>query len=442
MEAGDTDRSRNGGQPAGGLLRRLGMAPSSVPVALVVFLGGIGGGIAFPIIPILGVELGLPAFLVGWILSANRVTRLFANPAAGALIDRFGGKWPLTIGLLVEAAATGTYSVALHTAVPGWLLLIGRGIWGIGSAAIIVGGVTIALNASNQENRGRSTAAVRLALSLGMPAGLLAGGLVAGYASDEAAFLFATAVTVLAAALAWWRVPRVGGGARGEGARGVAGRRDARPLGARMRSAVATVVRADRRVQAVWLANMLVFFSVQGTLLATLVLLVHARGIRVAGLAEQPMAGALLAVMILASAGVTLYLGGALDRIPSRTGLALPGVISGALGFALLALTRSPWLAVLAVMFLGLGMGGTSIPLLTLLGDLTSEARRGHVVGYYQFFGDVGGSLGPIVGVELVTVLGFTPTYLGVAGLLLLEVPLLVGLWRAERRLGRRRDGR
>jgi len=415
------------------------MAPESLPVALVVFLGGIGGGIAFPIIPILGVELGLPAFLVGWILSANRVTRLFANPAAGALIDRFGGKWPLTIGLLVEAAATGTYSIALHTSVPGSLLLLGRGIWGLGSAAIIVGGVTIALDASDQENRGRSTAAVRLALSLGMPAGLLAGGLVAGFVSDDAAFLFATAVTLLAAALAWWSVPRVRGRAergRGAGARG--SERDRRPPGVRLRDAVATVVHADRRVQAVWLANMLVFFSVQGTLLATLVLLVHARGIQIAGLAEQPMAGALLAVMMLASAGVTLYLGGALDRIPSRTGLALPGVVSGALGFVLLALTRSPWLAVLAVVFLGLGMGGTSIPLLTLLGDLTPEGRRGHVVGYYQFFGDIGGSLGPIVGVELVTGLGFTPTYLGVAGLLLLEVPLLAALWRAERRLVRR----
>jgi len=182
---------------------------------------------------------------------------------------------------------------------------------------------------------------------------------------------------------------------------------------------------------------MLVFFSVQGTLLATLVLLVHARGISVAGLAEQPMAGALLAVMMLASAGVTLYLGRALDRIPSRTGLALPGVVAGALGFALLALTHDPWLAVVGVVFLGLGMGGTSIPLLTLLGDLTPEDRRGQVVGYYQFFGDVGGSLGPVVGVELVTSVGFTPTYLGVAALLLLEVPLLAALWRAERRLGR-----
>jgi MFS family permease len=409
------------------------MAPESLPVAVVVFLGGIGGGIAFPIIPILGVQLGLPALLVGWILSANRVTRLFANPVTGGLIDRFGGKWPLTIGLFVEAVATGTYSLALHTSVPGWLLLAGRAIWGIGSSAIIVGGVTIALNASSEANRGRSTAVVRLALSLGMPAGMLAGGLVAGFVSNDAAFLFATAVTILAGALAWWTVPATGP----RRAERVSARPEPGSLGRRVRHAVATVVQADRRIQAVWLANLLVFFSVQGTLLATLVLLIHARGISVAGLAEQPMAGALLAVMMLASAGVTLYVGAALDRVPARTGLALPGVASAAAGFAVLAWTRDPWLAVAGVVLLGVGMGGTSIPLLTLLGDLTPESRRGQVVGYYQFFGDVGGSLGPILGIELVTGWGFGPTYLAVAALLLAEVPLLALLWRAERRMRR-----
>ena len=424
---GEEPGSERGAEPR----PRLGIPPESLPLAVVVFLGGIGGGIAFPIIPILGVQLGLPAFLVGWILSANRVTRLFANPVTGALIDRFGGKWPLTLGLLVEALATATYSLALHSAHPGWLLLAGRAVWGLGSSAIIVGGVTIALNASSEANRGRSTAVVRLALSLGLPAGMLAGGLVAGFVSNDAAFLSAAAVTLAAAVLAWWTVPSAVP-RRGPRPIQVRGRRPA--LVERARRAAATVVRADRRVQAVWLANLLVFFSIQGILLATLVLLVHARAMGIVGLGEQPMAGALLAVMMLASAAVTVYLGRALDRAPTRTGWALPGVVAAAAGFAVLALAGSAGLAVVGVVLLGLGMGGTSIPLLTLLGDLTPPSQRGQVVGYYQFFGDVGGSLGPILGIELVTGLGFTPTYLGVAALLLLVLPLLGALWRVERR--------
>ncbi len=410
------------------------MPPEAVPVALVVFLGGIGGGIAFPIIPILGVKLGLPALLIGWILAANRVTRLFANPFTGVWIDRVGGKLPLTLGLVVEAVATSTYALALHTSVPGGLLLLGRAIWGLGSSAIFVGGVTLALNASSEENRGRATAAVRMAMSLGMPAGLVAGGVVAGLASDEAAFWFATAVTLLAAALAWALVSdRVPSAAVDAGA---AARTPTLDWRVRFVAAVRAAASADRRVQAVWLVNLLVFFSLQGVLLATLVLLIHARGLSLVGLGDQPMAGALMAVMILASAAVTAYLGGALDRIPSRSGLALPGVVAAATGFVVLALTPTAWPAVVGVVLMGLGMGGISIPLLTLLGDLTEEARRGRVVGIYQLFGDVGGSLGPILGVELVTVVGFVPTYLGVGTLLLAIVPLLAWLWRGERRRG------
>jgi len=45
-----------------------------------------------------------------------------------------------------------------------------------------------------------------------------------------------------------------------------------------------------------------------------------------------------------------------------------------------------------------------------------------------------GGSLGPVVGVETVMGIGFTPVYIAAACLLVLTVPLLYWLWLAERR--------
>ena len=85
-------------------------------LALLTFIGGI----VFPILPILGVQLGLAGYLIGLILAANRIMRLVANPLTGLLVDRIGGKVPLTLGLLVEACATAAYSVALHTTRPAW----------------------------------------------------------------------------------------------------------------------------------------------------------------------------------------------------------------------------------------------------------------------------------------------------------------------------------
>ncbi|OYR60390.1 hypothetical protein DJ71_24705, partial [Halorubrum sp. E3] len=58
------------------------------PVLLAViastFFVGFGGGVVFPILPNLGAVLGISAFMVGAILSANRWVRLVANAPAGA----------------------------------------------------------------------------------------------------------------------------------------------------------------------------------------------------------------------------------------------------------------------------------------------------------------------------------------------------------------------
>jgi MFS family permease len=403
------------------------------PIALAVFLGGIGGGIAFPILPLLGLRLGLSGVLIGFILSANRITRLGMNPVSGHWIDRIGGKRPLALGLLIEAASTGLFSLALHTSVPGFVLLSGRALWGVGSSMLIVGSMTLALNLSSERTRGRSTAAVRMAMSLGMPAGLLAGGVIAGVWSDNAAFLTATASALAAAVLSWLLVPdartETGSEANQVGGRSLSG-----GVAGRFKTEFRTVADADPRVKTVWLTNLLVFLSIQGILLATLVLVIHYRGLTMFGFGVQPTAGVLMAIMILSSAGMTLLVGRTLDRITSRIVIALPAVCAAAIGFAVLGLSHKAGFAAGGLILIGIGMGGTSVPLLTLLGDLTPPVQRGHTVGIYQFFGDIGGSLGPIVGVEMSSRIGFEALYLALAALLLLIVGILVRLRSAERR--------
>lgn len=70
-------------------------------IAVIAFLSGIGGGVVFPILPMLGMQLGLSAAMVGLILAANRITRIFFNPFTGALVDRFGTRRPVAFGLFL-----------------------------------------------------------------------------------------------------------------------------------------------------------------------------------------------------------------------------------------------------------------------------------------------------------------------------------------------------
>ena len=98
----------------------------SVVYAVVAstFFVGFGGGVVFPILPNLGEVLGISAFMVGVILSANRWTRLVANGPAGVLVDRIGTRKPFVAGLAIEGAATAGYVVAITSAMPEfWFVL-------------------------------------------------------------------------------------------------------------------------------------------------------------------------------------------------------------------------------------------------------------------------------------------------------------------------------
>ncbi|HEX5418867.1 MAG TPA: MFS transporter, partial [Gammaproteobacteria bacterium] len=136
-------------------------------VGLVTFIGGIGGGLVFPILPALGLQLGIGGAMIGLILSANRITRMLFDPIAGHLLDRIGGRKPMALGLFTEGIAILCYSAGLELGHAKWWFLGGRALFGIGSALLLVGAQTTVLGLSTEADRGRRTATVRVAMSLG-----------------------------------------------------------------------------------------------------------------------------------------------------------------------------------------------------------------------------------------------------------------------------------
>jgi MFS family permease len=273
-----------------------------------------------------------------------------------------------------------------------------------------------------------------------MPAGLIMGGLIAGLLSDNAAFLSAMGLSLGGAAAAWLMMPNVQGrrGLRKSGVASSAEEGSTARLRRRARAVMgqAVLMMRDLRISTIWLSNFLIYFSVQGVLLTTLVLFVEHRRVSVGGMGAQPTSGFVMAVMLMTSGVVALLIGRRLDRIRFRIGVALPAVAASVAGFGVLSLAHGLTPVLIGMVLLGVGMGGSTVPLITLLGDLTTSEKRGYAVGLYQFFGDAGGSLGPMIGVETVLGIGFAPVYIAVAGLLVATLPLLYWLWRAERRTG------
>jgi MFS family permease len=382
------------------------------PVLLAViastFFVGFGGGVVFPILPNLGAVLGISAFMVGVILSANRWVRLVANAPAGALVDRYGTRTPFVVGLFVEGVATLGYVVAL--AVPAgvapevWFLLA-RVLWGLGSAAVFATAYTIAADLSDSGSRGTNMGIVRGGITMGFPAGLVLGGVVSALAGNAAAFAVAAAFALTASVVAYRYVPETHVTTDRSGD-------SIKPW--EVDTAVPAVT--------VGLVNFGLMFAYIGALFSTLVLFLGANDISLLGLAPQGTSGLFMAGTVLSAAFFMLVGGRVSDTRDSRTPILLTFLVVSFVGFLLLARAGSVLSLGLACAFIGAGQGGTSGPMMALLADLTPDERMGRASGTNNVLGDVGGGLGPMVSLPLIESVGFAPIYAACAAL-----PLLAG---------------
>ncbi len=96
-------------------------------IFIIMFTEVLGFSMVLPIIPFLGLSLGLNAFQVGLIMSVFSFSQLFASPVTGKLSDRFGRK-PI---LLVSQTSTLIGFLLLGIANSVWLLVAARLIDGL-----------------------------------------------------------------------------------------------------------------------------------------------------------------------------------------------------------------------------------------------------------------------------------------------------------------------
>ena len=91
-------------------------------IFIIMFTEVLGFSIVIPVIPFLGLSLGLNALQIGLIMSVFSFSQLFASPITGKLSDRFGRK-PI---LLVSQTSTLIGFLLLGIANTVWLLIAAR----------------------------------------------------------------------------------------------------------------------------------------------------------------------------------------------------------------------------------------------------------------------------------------------------------------------------
>ena len=391
----------------------------SVPVVVAaivagVFFGGVGGGVAFPIIPALGSVIGASALVVGMILSINRFTRLVMATPAGQLLDRVGTRRPMLAGLFVQGLVPLGYVLGLD---PGPVPLSGaavfflaRACWGIGSAFVFVGAFTTVTHVTSPENRGKWVGYMRGGQSLGFPAGLILGGVLSEAYGNAGAFTAAGVAGLFAAVVAFFVLPNVEGSTTAT---------------TRLRDLPA-VVRADVRMLAIGATNLSVRFLYAGVLLSTIVLYTNEYGISLGSLAGTGVSGVVMAISVLAMSVTTLFVGRLSDRTASRTYTVIPALGLLATGFVLLVVRPTVTGIAAGVAMIGAGVGGVGPPMLAYLGDIAPGEDVGKLGGVYNVFGDLGATIAPLIALPFASAVGVGTEYLLCAGLAVLTALLVL----------------
>ncbi|QLG47551.1 MFS transporter [Natrinema halophilum] len=380
-------------------------------VVASTFFVGFGGGVVFPILPNLGEVVGISAFVVGIILSANRWTRLFANAPAGMLVDRIGTRTPFVAGLAIEGFATFGYVIAIRSPVPAFWFVLARITWGVGSALVFATAYTITADVSEADSRGTSMGIVRAGITFGFPAGMVLGGIVSEVYSNVAAFVLAASFAGFASVIAYFIVPET-----------------------HVDTSDSSIGSWDLEITlpavTIGFVNFGLYFAYFGVLFSTLVLYLEVESmglaLELAGVgidyAEQGTSGLLMAISAFSGAIFTIFGGKISDSVGARVPVLLVFLVTSCSGFAVLTLAPSLGTIVFGCALIGAGQGGVGGPLTALLADLTPEERMGRAMGTNNVFGDVGGALGPLISLPFANAVGYDVLYA-----LSAVIPLLAG---------------
>jgi MFS family permease len=383
----------------------------AIAVTAGVFLGGVATGVAFPTLPLLDSILGISAVLLGVILAANRIARLLMNAPAGGIIDRFGPRKPMIIGLFVQGIAPFGYVVGVYTppielavlpvvggvSAPGLVFVLARALWGVGSAFVFVGAFAVITHVTEATDRGRWTGYMRAGQSLGFPAGLVIGGVLTDIFDVETAFLTAGVLAMFAGVIGLLVLPDVS-------ATGTT-RTPLRRL--------PSLFSSTAGVLPIGVANGVVRLLFGGVLLTTAVKYAVVLGLTVEtlGMGAAGVTGLVMGAGVLAASGATVITGRISDRLNRRELATLPAFGVLAVGFGVLAVVPTLLGMLGGVILVGLGVGGTGPVLLAALGDRAPSGSEGKFGGMYNIFGDVGLSVGPLVAFPAVTTIGYEMTY-------------------------------
>lgn len=137
-------------------------------------------------------KLSLPLTAVTSLMTINALTSLLASVVAGSLVDQFGRKGIMTIGLFGQAIAYLLYIPAQQF----WLFALLMGLSGLFGPLYRVGSDAMLADIFGPEDRAQAYALVRMGRNIGVALGPVLGGLVIAISYNVGLYAAAIALSI------------------------------------------------------------------------------------------------------------------------------------------------------------------------------------------------------------------------------------------------------
>lgn len=360
---------------------------------------------------------GVSLTAVGFLLGANRLTRIFTNPLAGVLLDRFPRRWLLIPAMLLGFICSLIYALGSGLAA----FLVGRVLWGFAWSGIWIGGNSVVLDVTGATNRGKLSGLYQTWFFIGVGGSALLAGIFTDVFGFRSGLLVSSGLNALAVLLWLFLLPETA-----DPARHAASERGEEPL---------EPVHWPTIVSAA-LPTFGMRFVYAGVIASTSILWLGSLFARGSGLSPPDLPIATLTGIFVALRTITSMFSGPLsgalsDRLGRRWGVLSGLLLIGGLGTWLMG-NQVAAIALLGGFIAAIPGGGVQALIPALVGDHVGAKHESRALGIIYTFGDLGSALGPVAALGLIGTLGLPAIYKFCSALLILLAILATFRFRKE----------
>ncbi len=325
-------------------------------------------------LPIMAHRLDPSGSLVGLAMSSWFLTRIFVEVPSGLISAKVGRKHLIVGGMLL--GCLGSVFCAFSNSI--YILILGRALWGFGTALYFTSNMALMLDLFNSEVRGRAFGVFQGIGFLGGFIGVPLGAVLASFISFNGVFIVATVAVVPALLSAFF--------SKGLSETDRKARKEYETIPVKNLITGLT----DPALLGVCYVNLSRMLVAQGIMSTVYQLYLN----ETLGIPIE-LIGLILAVRTVSTISIAVISGYLSDRL-GRKPVILLGLAITALGQALYPIAGSFEQILPVAVMESAGDGLLFTSLIVYLSDLVSPSLRGGAIGLFRTFMDLGGILGPI----------------------------------------------